>query len=165
VTLFKSSYSRLSARAMPVRYKLCQGLNSTLARLEAAEHKCFDALLLNDKGQLCETSSANIFWFRNGILYTPSLKCGILKGATRAAVMRLSPYPVKEVEAGIKTLKRAEAVFITNSVWKAVAVERLLPLDYRWNSTAIARRFQQLLSEDRKNYCKRHRKKWHVQKA
>jgi len=161
VTLLQSSYSRVSARALPVRYKLSQGLNSTLARLEAAENECFDALLLNEHGQVCETSSANIFWFRKDTLYTPSLSCGVLEGATRSAVMRLSPYPLKEVTAaGIETLMQAEAVFITNTVWKTIAVNRLLPSKCHWNSEEITIQFHRLLTQDRKNYSQLHHKEW-----
>ena len=70
VSLWQSTYRKISEHALPVRYKLCQGLNSTLARMEAAEHHCFDALLLNERGHPCETSSANLFWFKNATLYT-----------------------------------------------------------------------------------------------
>ena len=34
IGLWQSTYTKISPRALPVKYKLCQGLNSTLARLE-----------------------------------------------------------------------------------------------------------------------------------
>jgi branched-subunit amino acid aminotransferase/4-amino-4-deoxychorismate lyase len=160
VSLWQSTEQKISVQALPVRYKLCQGLQSTLARIEAAEKQCFEALLLNEKGHVCETSSANLFWFKGGILYTPSLECGVLEGATRAAIMRLSPYPVHEVSVGIEALQNAEAVFITNTAWQVVAVNRLLPLGYQWDSVKITQRFSQLLADDRQNYCDMHREKW-----
>jgi len=158
--LIISEYAKISPRALPVRYKLCQGTNSTLAWLEAAENNCFDALLLNEQGQICETSSGNIFWFADEVLYTPALSCGVLDGATRAAVLRLSPYPVREVEAEIEAITQAEAVFITNSVWKALAIGRLRPVEKFWDSAAIAAEFRELLEKDRDDYCRENGVHW-----
>jgi branched-subunit amino acid aminotransferase/4-amino-4-deoxychorismate lyase len=160
VSLWLSSYAKISPRALPVQYKLTQGLNSTLARLEAHENHCFEALLCNEQGALCETSSGNIFWVKNNRLYTPALACGLLEGATRAAVIRLSPYRVEEVEAGIEDLEAANAVFITNVIWHAIPVSRLLPQGLTWASAAIAQEFRARLSADCAAYSRTHRGEW-----
>lgn len=160
VNLWQSSYAKVSDTSLPVQYKLCQGLNSTLARIEAQEKNCFDALLLNDKGHLCETSSGNLFWLQEGRLYTPSLECGVLEGVARHAVMQLSPYPVVEVKTGIAALKEAEAVFITNVLWKSIAVEALLPQRMRWHSDEAAQNIRQMLNDDRESYCTKHQSQW-----
>ncbi|MDE3060903.1 MAG: aminotransferase class IV family protein [Pseudomonadota bacterium] len=152
VALWLSEHKKISPRALPVRYKLCQGLNSTLARLEAADHDCADALMLNEQGHVCETSSGNIFWLKDGVLYTPALSCSVLEGSTRAAIMRLSDYPVQEVEAGLEALLAAEAVFITNVVWEAMAVNRLLPKDTGWQSDVLAEKHRRLLQQDKKRH-------------
>ncbi len=81
VTLWLSGSERISAKALPAHAKLCQGLNATLARIEADEHGCFDALQLNAAGEITETSSANIFWQRGAKIYTPSAECGICPAA------------------------------------------------------------------------------------
>lgn len=148
VSLWQSSYRKISQAALPVRFKLCQGLNSTLARLEAAENNCFDALMLDENNHISETSSANIFWFAGGELYTPALSCGALEGSMRAAVMRLSPYKIHEVAANIKSLQNAEAVFITNVAWKALAVSSLEPVGTGWESRELAQQVFNLLQED-----------------
>jgi len=160
VTLWHSSYCKIAENALPVQYKLCQGLNSTLARIEAQEQHCFDALLLNHKEQLCETSSGNLFWLKDGTLHTPSLACGALEGIARRAVIQLSPYPVVETVAGIEALKGADAVFITNIVWKALAVEGLQPHKMRWQSDETARNIRQLLTDERESYCKQQGPEW-----
>ena len=138
ISLFLSSYAKISQSALPVNFKLCQGLNSTLARMEAADNNCFDALILNDAGQICETSSANIFWLKNGILYTPSLACGVVEGSIRNAVIRTSPYPVQEVAENLEVFALAEAVFITNVAYKILPVFELKPLGISWNSSKLA---------------------------
>lgn len=160
VALWRSTYRKISAAALPVQYKLCQGLNSTLARMEAAEQGCFDGLLLNEHGQVSETSSANIFWLKNTTLYTPALNCGILNGSTRAATMRLYPTPVYETTADSDTLMQADAVFITNAAWGAIAVNRLSPQDIQWQSEAIAQTINSYLNQDKDRYSDTHRALW-----
>ena len=142
VALWLSSYEKISPRALPVNFKLGQG-NSTLARIEAAENHCADALLLNHAGHIAETSSGNIFWVKDSLLYTPKLSCGALDGSIRAALMRLTQ--VREVEGTIETLKNAEAVFITNAVWKTLPVGMLRPNGYAWDSAATAQRFHDII--------------------
>lgn len=71
IKLCISNYQKPSIKSLPVNYKLMNGLNSTLAKLEAVEKNYFDAILLNEKNQICETSSANIFWIKDDVLYTP----------------------------------------------------------------------------------------------
>ncbi|MEZ5691464.1 MAG: aminotransferase class IV [Rickettsiales bacterium] len=134
-SLWLSSYKKISTDMLPVQYKLCQGLNSTLARIEAIENECFDALLLNNKNEICETSSANIFWLKDNILHTPSLSCGMLEGSIRATLIKLyknEEGKVKEVAATINELKSADAVFITNVAWKILPIIQIQPIELKW---------------------------------
>jgi branched-chain amino acid aminotransferase len=160
VTLFLSSYRKISPRALPVQFKLCQGLNSTLARLEADEQGCFDALLLGQEGQLCETGSGNLFWLKDNTLYTPALACGVLEGAMRAAVLRLSPYPVCEIDAPLSALQDADAVCISNVAWKILPVAALQPNAHWWDSAALAQALGRLVDADMENHCRDHKNTW-----
>lgn len=148
VALWLSAYARPPAATLPTQFKLCNGLNSTLARMEATDQDCFDALMLDLSSHISETSSGNIFWLKKGVLYTPSLSCSALEGAVRAAIMELAPYPVKEWEAPLDELKNAEAVVITNSAWKVLPVSVLKPVALHWESTACAKRILEALGED-----------------
>jgi branched-subunit amino acid aminotransferase/4-amino-4-deoxychorismate lyase len=160
VTLWLSQYRRIPAASLPIYSKLCQGMNSTLARMEAQEHGCFDALQLNQEGMICETSSANIFWLRDDILYTPALACGVLEGAMRAAIMELASFPVQETTATLDAMQEAQAVCITNAVWQALAVVALEPASYAWDSAALAQRLNALLNEDICAYSRQHADAW-----
>lgn len=148
VSLWQSGYRKISQNALPVRFKLCQGLNSTLARMEASENNCFDALMLNEKNHICETSSANIFWLKNGELYTPSLVCGVMEGSIRSAIIRLWQGKLYEVASGLESLKTAEAVFITNVAWKIIGVSQLKPANIQWESEQLTSQISDLLENN-----------------
>lgn len=148
VSLWLSSYEKTSSKALPIEHKLAHGLGSTLARMEAEDHGCFDALQLNAKGEICETSSGNIFWLKDGIWHTPALSCGVLNGSTRAAVLRLLDDNAQECAATLNALHTADAVFICNTAWGIIAVNSLLPLDLSWQSSLHVRDIQTRFSRD-----------------
>jgi branched-subunit amino acid aminotransferase/4-amino-4-deoxychorismate lyase len=148
ISLWQSDYCKVSPAALPVKFKICQGLNSTLARMEAEDNGCFDALLLNDAGQICETSSANVFWLKDDVLYTPMLGCGVLDGSVRSAVIRLSPYKICEIATNLNDFAGADAVFITNVAHKILAVNHLKPLGKNFHSEVIASQMLHLLEMD-----------------
>ncbi len=160
VALWLSSLRKISPDALPVRYKLCQGLNSTLARLEAADHHCADALLLNMHEHICETSSGNLFWRKEGQFFTPQLSCGVLEGSTRAAIMALFPGEVTEVVAGVDALAGADTVFVTNVVYKALPVGRLMPTGLGWDSVRGTSEMEARLRQDIADYTRAHKGEW-----
>ncbi|MDE2027935.1 MAG: aminotransferase class IV [Candidatus Omnitrophica bacterium] len=78
-----------------------------------------EALLLNAKGHIFEASRANIFWLKQGVLYTPPLSSGCLNGITRQQVIRqarLLKVSVHEKHLTPAMLKAADAAFLTNSL-------------------------------------------------
>ena len=148
VDLILSSYEKISLKALPVNCKIAQGLNLTLVKIEAAENNCYDGLQLNPQGEICETSSANIFWVKDDILHTPSLDCGILAGVTRRRIIEFSPYKVMQGSYKIADLQNADAVFITNSANGVIAVKSIKNLGFTWQSENLAKEFQELRNED-----------------
>jgi branched-subunit amino acid aminotransferase/4-amino-4-deoxychorismate lyase len=158
-SLIISSYEKITAESMPVQYKLCQGLNATLARIEATEKGAFDALLLNRDRMLCETSSGNLFWVKNDVLYTPMLSCGVLEGSMRAALMRLSPYPVREVASTLSELEKAQAVFITNALWPIIAITRIDGVAASWTPELVPA-MKELILKDQQDYIQANAIRW-----
>ena len=160
VKLWLSGYCKPSRSALPVAHKTAQGLNSTLALLEASENGCDEALLINKEGQLCEAASGNLFWFEEEVLYTPSLETGCLNGTTRDAILRLSPYPVRQSQDYLSALKQAEGVFITNCNWGVLPVVELQPNGWQWGINAMHMEFQELYNDDIEQYCSRYKQDW-----
>ena len=159
--LWLSKYPRIPLVCLPVNSKLAQGLNNTLALMEAEQAQCHEALQLTTDGYIAEAASANIFWIRQGVLYTPSLDTGCLNGTTRDAIIRLSPLPLRMEKAGIRALQGAECAFLANcrlGVWPVAALE---PLGLTFSTHHRAyKQLAGLLRADMEILCQKHRKRW-----
>ena len=78
-----------------------------------------EALLINSRGHIFEASRANIFWFKDKVLYTPGLSSGCLNGITRQQVIKqamILRIPVEEGDLTCAILEAADAAFLTNSL-------------------------------------------------
>ena len=71
-------------------------LNNILAKIEANNGGCEEAVMLNAEGFVAECTGDNLFIVKNGALLTPPLSAGALYGITRQTVMELAE------EAGLK---------------------------------------------------------------
>ena len=60
-SLYLSQFRKTSPSSLPTNYKLAQGMNSTLARMEAQERGCFEALQLTPDDFVCVRLVAVIF--------------------------------------------------------------------------------------------------------
>lgn len=87
-----------------------------MAARYARENKLNDALILNQHGRICETSIANIFWIKEGIIYTPPLTEGCVAGVMRKRILE-SRAAINEVPATLEELINADELFLTNSVY------------------------------------------------
>ena len=156
--LHLSSFRRFPASYLDGSLKWNIGLNNTLALLEATGNQCDNALQLSHDGMLCEAANANLFWLKNHVLYTPSLHTNCLRGSTREALIRLSPWPVKEVEAQPEILANAEAVWLTNSRYLITEVTAITPLGFEYSP--IENPLFSLLQTDRIQYAQQHHSLW-----
>lgn len=87
-----------------------------------------EALMLNTEGFLCEGSTSNLFFLKQGILYTPSLETGCLPGIMRAEVLKFFQTQQLNVQQGrfsLEQLQNADAAFITNSLRRVQMVASL----------------------------------------
>lgn len=81
---------RINSSALPPAIKSLNYLNNILAKIEAKKVGFQEALMLNDKGEIAECTGDNVFIISKGVLYTPPLDSGSLRGITRGAVIDLS---------------------------------------------------------------------------
>ncbi|MGH6719978.1 MAG: branched-chain amino acid aminotransferase [Alphaproteobacteria bacterium] len=93
-------------------YMIC-----TLSKHQAEAQGFHDALMLDYRGLVAETTGANVFIARDGRLHTPTPDC-FLDGITRRTVMALARQKgIEVVERHIKLeeLDAADEVFITGT--------------------------------------------------
>lgn len=88
-------------------------LDNILARQEAAAAGADDAILLNTRERVAETSIANLFAVIGGQLVTPPLGDGALPGIMRAAVLEREG---SERSLSVADLQRADEIFLTSSL-------------------------------------------------
>lgn len=94
--------------------KTCNGLLYALAAQQSRDNKWNDILICNTAGNIIESSIANVFWIKNGQLYTPPLTDGCVAGVTRQYIME--KMPVMESSLSAETLLQADEVFLTNAI-------------------------------------------------
>ncbi|MHC1752227.1 chorismate-binding protein [Humidesulfovibrio sp.] len=89
-------------------------LRAVYERALASRPDCDDVLLLNERGEVTESSRANLVLRLEGELVTPPLCCGLLPGVFR---QRLLEYGiVRERVLVTADVLRAERVWLVNSV-------------------------------------------------
>lgn len=86
---------------------------------EEAHQKGFDeVVLLNERDEVSECTSANIFAVFGNLVRTPPLSSGCLPGVTRDLLLneiRVGGIDVREHPLRVEDLERADQVFITSS--------------------------------------------------
>ena len=91
-----------------------------LAALHAKKEKWNDAILLNTKGRLCDTTIANIFLIKGEVIYTPELQEACIGGIMRRHIigcLTAAGYKLVEGQLSIADLQDADEVFLSNSIY------------------------------------------------
>jgi branched-chain amino acid aminotransferase len=88
--IITAATTRNHPNAVNPRIKSLNYLNNILAKIEATQAGCLEALMLNHKGELAECTGDNIFVVQGARLHTPTIDSGILEGVTRNAVIELA---------------------------------------------------------------------------
>jgi branched-chain amino acid aminotransferase len=103
-------------------------LNNILAKIEANNSGCEEAILLNAEGFVAECTGDNIFILKDGHLLTPPLSAGALYGITRRVVMEIaaeSGMTVGEPNLTRYDLFNADECFLTGTGAELVPVVKI----------------------------------------
>ncbi|MBI2927672.1 MAG: branched-chain-amino-acid transaminase [Verrucomicrobia bacterium] len=103
-------------------------LNNILAKIEALNGGCEEAVMLNAEGYVSECTGDNIFIVKNGHLHTPPLYAGALYGITRGVVMELAReagLPVSETNSTRYDLFNADEFFLTGTGAEVIPVVKM----------------------------------------
>lgn len=138
--IMTSSYQRPNPKAFHVEAKVSgHYVNSILACQEAKDAGFDEALVLDAIGFVAESSGANIFYEKNGILYTPP-RGSILPGITRATVLEICKdldIPVMERHFTPAEMKGADAGFFCGTAAEIAALASLdnIPFTKKWEDS------------------------------
>lgn len=128
MAIITASTLRNHPGALSPRIKSLNYLNNILAKIEATDAGCQEALMLNHKGEVAECTGDNIFIVKRGVLKTPSTEAGILEGITRNAVIGLARdagVPVQEVPLLRHDIFAADECFLTGTAAEVIPVVKL----------------------------------------
>ncbi|MBN1517824.1 branched-chain-amino-acid transaminase [Candidatus Sumerlaeota bacterium] len=107
------------------RIKSCNYLNNIMAKIEAHNNGCIEALMLDANGYVAECTGDNVFILKDGVLYTPPTYVGALKGITRDCIMEVAEaegITVKETPITRFDVFIADEMFLTGTAAEAIPV-------------------------------------------
>jgi branched-chain amino acid aminotransferase len=134
IRLQTSKWKRPSPESAPVHskaaglYMIC-----TLSKHEAEGAGYDDALMLDWRGQIAETTGANIFLVQDGVLHTPIPDC-FLDGITRRTVIGLAKnHGLGVVERVLMPdeFERTDEVFVTGTAVEVTPVGEIDDLNFQ----------------------------------
>lgn len=160
--IMTSSFQRPNPKAFKIEAKVSgHYVNSILASQEAKDKGFDEALVLDENGNVAESSGANVFYEKDGKLYTPQ-KGNILPGITRATVFEICNQLGISYEEKLFTpqeMQGADAAFFCGTAAEIVAVESLNDIPFRMNwedslSAKIQQAYRHLVVEENYSYLK-----------
>jgi branched-chain amino acid aminotransferase len=142
--LMTSSYRRPNPKGFHVEAKVSgHYVNSILACQEAKDAGYDEALLLDNDGFVAEGPGANIFYEKDGTLYTPA-KGNILPGITRATVIEICDelnIPIVEKFFTADEMKKADTAFYCGTAAEVVELasldEYVFPMNWEESNSAL----------------------------
>lgn len=106
------------------RHKSLNFINNVKARQEVSSLAQVEGILLNEEGYITEGVTSNLFWVKNGELYTPAVETGLLEGTTRNKIIKLS----KEIMKVSEGLYSKEDLIGIDELFATNAVQELIPI-------------------------------------
>jgi branched-chain amino acid aminotransferase len=119
---------RINPAALPPTVKSLNYLNNILAKIEAKQSGCLEAIMLNDQGYVAECTGDNLFIIRKGEILTPSASQGALKGITRDAIFDIAAeigVPMREANLTRYDVWCADECFLTGTAAEVIPVVKL----------------------------------------
>jgi branched-chain amino acid aminotransferase len=114
-----SSWRRINGDSLIPHAKASgQYLNSILAKIESHKSGYEEAILLDDRGFVCEGTGENLFVVRDGVILTPPQTASILDGINRKSIIEIARdlgYEVLERDIARAELYLADELFCTGT--------------------------------------------------
>jgi branched-chain amino acid aminotransferase len=124
-----SSWRRISPDSLIPHSKASgQYLNSVLAKIESMKSGYEEAIMLDDKGHVCEGTGENVFVVKGGSIHTPPQSASILDGINRKSVIQIAHdlgYELIERDIARAELPLADEVFLTGTAAELTPVREI----------------------------------------
>jgi branched-chain amino acid aminotransferase len=154
--IITSPTRRINPAALPPMVKSLNYLNNILAKADANQAGCLEAIMLNDQGYVAECTGDNLFIRHGDQWFTPPTSAGALKGITRGAVLEIMEEAGHRCTEGNLTrfdIWTADEMFLTGTAAELIPVVEVdsrrigkgVPGDLTWQ---LLERFQDKVRRD-----------------
>jgi branched-chain amino acid aminotransferase len=119
---------RVAPGALSPAVKSLNYLNNIMAKIEANHAKADEGLMLNEEGYVAECTGDNLFIVKRGLILTPPLWTGSLRGITRQVVLDIcagQQLEVQEVPLTRYDIYTADECFLTGTAAEVIAAIEL----------------------------------------
>ena len=128
ITIITASVRRNRPDMMNPQIKSMNYINNILAKIEAQNAGCLEALILNEKGFVAECTADNIFIVKYNEIFTPDVHEGALEGITRQVIIDCAinlGYKVHESQLSQFDLFTAHEVFMTGTACEIMPIIKI----------------------------------------
>jgi branched-chain amino acid aminotransferase len=135
--------------------KVTAWLNNVWHLAEAQKQGWSEVVLLNERGEVAECTTANIFSVKDGRVTTPPLSSGCLEGVTRSVLLEIAPrssVPMIEQTLMPQDLYAADEVFITSTNRSLLGVSEIAGHKYPAAPGPIARKLERAFATTMHDY-------------
>lgn len=125
ISLATSKWKKPAPDTAPVHAKTCSLYNlSAIAKVEAINAGCTDALMMDHEGFVAESTGANLFAIKDGEIHTP-IADRFLNGITRQTVIEIAKslgYKLIERRIRPEEIKSFDEIFLTGTAAEITGV-------------------------------------------
>ncbi len=139
--------------------KVTSWLNNVWNLYEAQQGGYDEVVLLNERGEVAECTSANIFCVHGGRVLTPALNSGCLEGITRSVLLEISSRAGIACEEAVlhsSDLFSSDEVFISSSNRNLLAVGEIAGHRYANAPGPVTKRLDDAFSSYIREYLAEH---------
>ena len=149
-----AEHARHAASAL-AGVKTTSWLNNVWHLAEAQKAGWTEVILLNERGEVAECTSANIFCVKSGAVFTPPLSSGCLEGVTRSVLLEIAPQAgisMAEKTLTLEDLHAAEEVFITSTNRTLLGVSEIAGHTYSQVMGPVVQKLERAFEANMREY-------------
>ena len=135
--------------------KTTSWLNNVWHLAEAQKSGWTEVILLNERGEVAECTSANIFCVKDGAVFTPALSSGCLEGVTRSVLLEIAPragISLSDKTLTMDDLYAADEVFITSTNRSLLGVSEIAGHRYAQVSGPVVQKLERAFDATMREY-------------